>query len=565
MKTKLQQSKGGVLVAVVLFSALLAALAAGLLVESGSHHKMVFRQISMDQALSVAEGGMERAVAHLVADGAAPVVLNGVIGQGSYETLIRFSDEFDAASSATPPGTHTVGGSLKINPNSLANNEFFLIKPDGRVITRTDLNNDRARYASAPCVFYQGPAKFIHVKPGGSGSQSTLMVDGAAYAIANSSSYEFDATGLYTRVYNTARDASGKPSGDWMMDSLSGSLVGINGDGGSGDGSQALAMYSVVSKGMIGDLARVVYIDGLHQRSWAKYALWYNSDPVGLVFTAGEKFYGPVHGNTKFKFLGDPEFFDTCSSTRNSYDGSTNDCVFHKGFSLNAPSNSLLSINFTNLMNQAGMVLAGYTHIRLNTSNMVVKNTRAGWTNWTTNAFPANGLIYVKDATNNPTSTKKGNVYLSGTLDGRLTIASDYDILITNHVRYATHPTNSSTDALGLLAMRNVLIDQSCPNNIDVFAHIIASGKSTPTDSSDGSFWVTNYDKGSGRGELSVYGGIVQDKRGPVGTVNSSSGAQLTGFKKNYTYDTRFADNPPPFYPTLTNEYQWKAWREIGQ
>jgi len=216
-------------------------------------------------------------------------------------------------------------------------------------------------------------------------------------------------------------------------------------------------------------------------------------------------------------------------------------------------------------MNQAGMVLAGYTYIRLNTSNMVVKNTRAGWTNWTTNAFPANGLIYVKDATNNPTSTKKGNVYLSGTLDGRLTIASDYDILITNHVRYATHPTNSSTDALGLLAMRNVVIDQSCPNNLDVFAHIIASGKSTPTDSSDGCFWVTNYDNGSGRGELSVYGGIVQDKRGPVGTVNSSSGAQITGFKKNYTYDTRFADNPPPFYPTLTNEYQWKAWREIGQ
>jgi hypothetical protein len=47
-----------------------------------------------------------------------------------------------------------------------------------------------------------------------------------------------------------------------------------------------------------------------------------------------------------------------------------------------------------------------------------------------------------------------------------------------------------------------------------------------------------------------------------VGTFDPWSGQMVSGFAKNYTFDTRFENNPPPQYPTLTNEYIWTGWRD---
>jgi len=59
-----------------------------------------------------------------------------------------------------------------------------------------------------------------------------------------------------------------------------------------------------------------------------------------------------------------------------------------------------------------------------------------------------------------------------------------------------------------------------------------------------------------------VYGGIIQKKRGAVGTFNSGSGAIVTGYEKNYSYDPRLMDNPPPAFPT-TGQVEKVAWNEI--
>ncbi len=565
MRTQSSNKRAGILLTVIILAAILSFMVVGLLSESGSNLVLSQRQVNREQALFLAETGMERAVAYLIANWAIPIAITGSISNGYYETLIRFANE--AFTGTNQAGVHKINGEIKINPNSQTNNEFFLIKPGGKVITRLDLVNDRNRYAATPCVFYEGPAVFIHVKPGGAGSQSSFYVDGSLHSILNNKAHAFESTGIHVKVYNDACTA-GKPSGHWIIGDISSHGVSIDNDG-SASAAKGIETYAVVSKGAMAHSSRVVHIDGLHQRSWAKYALWYNSDTASLALKGGEKFNGPVHANTKFKFVDDPEFFDTCSSTASGYDGSIEHCNFHKGLTLNAHSNSLLSIDFTILQNNAGMTLEGRTHIRLGISNMAIINTRKGWTNWHTNTLPANGLLYIKNSNTSLSETRKGDVYISGSLGGRLTVASEYDIYITNHIRYVNPPTNAlpSNDALGLLAMRNVLVTKSCPSNLNIFAHIIASGKATPTDSSDGQFTVTNYDSTTigPRGDLNVYGGIVQDRRGPVGTFNSTSGKTLSGYTKKYTYDTRFADKPPPFYPTLTNEYTWKAWREVAQ
>jgi hypothetical protein len=51
---------------------------------------------------------------------------------------------------------------------------------------------------------------------------------------------------------------------------------------------------------------------------------------------------------------------------------------------------------------------------------------------------------------------------------------------------------------------------------------------------------------------------VIQKKRGPVGTLSGDTLA--TGYMKDYRYDARLADSPPPFYPT-TGQYDVKSWQ----
>ena len=538
---------GMVLIGVVLFAAIISVLAAGLMGESSSQMLLASRTVLNEQALYVAEAGAERAVAHIMNGGAIPGTLTGTVGNGKYTTVIMAS---------ITGSTHTIAGSLNINPNNSPDNEFLLVKPNGETITRDDLAGDTTSYASTPCIYYSGPALLIHVKPKGEGDQNTLLVDGVACALQNANTYDFRGVNMNVQVCNDSRNnGNGRANGRWYLENIAGADVemAVSDD----NASQSLASYSVLSVGAVPGARRLVIIEGLHQQSWAKYALWYNTAGE-LVITGGEKFYGLVHANCPFWFQNDPEFFEKCTSAASTFSGSTNNVTFHAGFEMGVPSNSMAAINFSRLLGDAGMVVTGLTCITFTNSNMRVTNARMGWTNQAM-AIPSNGLIYVK-STRSGHSIIPGDAKVAGVLDGRLTITADNDIYITNRIQYAVHPTNGSDDALGLLAGRDVVVASSCPANLDVHAHIMATGIGTAS-AGDGSFWVQNYNTRQPSGNLNVYGGIAQNDRGPVGTVYNN-GDLASGFKKNYVYDTRFANNPPPCYPTLTNEYEWSAWRE---
>ena len=59
-----------------------------------------------------------------------------------------------------------------------------------------------------------------------------------------------------------------------------------------------------------------------------------------------------------------------------------------------------------------------------------------------------------------------------------------------------------------------------------------------------------------------MIGGIIQNQRGPVGTFNIVSGSIVSGYEKDYVYDARLANNPPPAFPT-TGRVQTLAWKEL--
>ena len=158
--------------------------------------------------------------------------------------------------------------------------------------------------------------------------------------------------------------------------------------------------------------------------------------------------------------------------------------------------------------------------------------------------LPANGAIFVTGS----------DVLVSGTLSGQLSIGTNRSIVITDDILYHDDPrvNPESTDVLGLIAERDVIISKNAPYDIEVDASVMALGNS---------FTVEEWWQGPAKGILTVYGGIIQDFRGPVGTFDPTTSTKLSGYSKNYLYDNRLIVNPPPFYSS-TGDYVIISWQE---
>jgi Tfp pilus assembly protein PilX len=173
-----------------------------------------------------------------------------------------------------------------------------------------------------------------------------------------------------------------------------------------------------------------------------------------------------------------------------------------------------------------------------------------------------------------------GDIYVSGTYSSSLTLAAANDIVVTSSILNCTDdstctngvttgmtaPTGTAT--LGLVANEYVRIDHpasfgwnattctagTAPNpNVTIDAAILTLQHS---------FMVDNYECGqvitSSTGELTVHGAIAQEYRGAVGQSNNLG---LTGYLKNYNYDSRLATLLPPYMFDLEST-QWSPVRE---
>lgn len=184
----------------------------------------------------------------------------------------------------------------------------------------------------------------------------------------------------------------------------------------------------------------------------------------------------------------------------------------------------------------------------------------------TYNGVP-NGVIYCTGDITSLKGTITDSLVEGTTIVSRnaWTVATDIvggkNVKIKDDLVYKTKPdknrgwddvVNLKAGCLGVVA-RNIILDTS---NTDLTIHgvMLAGGRNT----SDGSFYNAEWDEAS-PGTLTLLGGIIQKARGPVGTFRTSTGEQATGFEKNYTYDTRMAVNPPPFFPT-TGNYDRLSW-----
>lgn len=159
---------------------------------------------------------------------------------------------------------------------------------------------------------------------------------------------------------------------------------------------------------------------------------------------------------------------------------------------------------------------------------------------------PANGIIFVKD-----------KVWIDGNIDGnRVTVLAfaepitgdTTDIILNNDLTYTNY---DGTDAIGLIAQRNITVGFYSEDNLQIDAALIAK---------EGRIGRNYYYPFCGsnyvRDTITINGSLATRNRYGFAYTDGS------GYKyRNLNYDNNLTFIPPPHFPT-TGEYTFISWKE---
>ncbi len=140
---------------------------------------------------------------------------------------------------------------------------------------------------------------------------------------------------------------------------------------------------------------------------------------------------------------------------------------------------------------------------------------------------PSNGAIY-----------SEKTVIVSGTVKGRVTVASYDNIVIANNISYVT----LGQDVLGLVAKNDVIIAQYTPNTMSWMASVLAQSGTWKTWSQDGSHNTMTF----------------------TGSSATNLGGSLTMFQTRiYGYAPELQYLSPPWFPNIGDAYTVTLFREV--
>jgi Tfp pilus assembly protein PilX len=368
-----------------------------------------------------------------------------------------------------------------------------------------------------------------------------------------------------------------------------------------------LTDYEITDPSLSGDNATACTF---HAWEWNSASSKYGPSSVSncdaVFWSDSAVLNGPVHSNDGLYVCGTPVFN---GDTDTYYNSATSNNVFHgkqfggAGAVLNPlscsnspsyarnndpaagsllpfpPANTSIRTQADGALGGTGCLYTGNTTItllssgKMNVTSPKTLVTNAGCGPGNGVNLPTNGVIYVQNVPSSGTnhsscsgSSCNGDVNVSGTLKGQLTIASQNDIAITGDVKYNTYPGGS--DVLGLVADNDVAVQHSSGSNVTDDITIDAAIMSL-----NHSFYVQNWASGGnsscsgshpcaipGVHSINLNGVITQEFRGPVGTFNSSTGNLNSGYNKNYSYDTRLKYLSPPYFLSPTQS----AWIRLS-
>jgi len=333
-----------------------------------------------------------------------------------------------------------------------------------------------------------------------------------------------------------------------------------------GNTSTYLKKYKLTSVGRVGDVARAIEIE-MQVTTFNRYAYLTGNEGGTIWFNTGDLLEGPIHSNDQISIVGSPVFMGKVTSTASSFNqGNPFTPDFQDGFQLGVPPVIFPTLqdivdNYWSMNNDPPSLVIDARFGRRSSIEFKPNGTLTynvwHWHhghkvydihNAVANVDDLNGIIYVK-----------GSTHIKGTLDGVVTVITTDNIYISDDIVYLDSdangvPNSGCDDMLGLISVDDVIVEDNSANANDVIidAAILTLGDS---------FTVQNYAWGPPRGELTIHGSLSQKVRGPVGTF---SWWGTTGYQKDYHYDPRFLDVPPPYYPS-TGQYHYTYWKEVTE
>ncbi len=133
------------------------------------------------------------------------------------------------------------------------------------------------------------------------------------------------------------------------------------------------------------------------------------------------------------------------------------------------------------------------------------------------------------------------NAYIQSNIvynDADKLFAADKDWLSSEVSTSMVKELRDSTcdDFLNIVANKNITLIHDVPDNIKLMASLYAF---------TGSFSYEDYDVGNPKGQLFLYGSMMQHVRGGVGTFDPDTYKAVSGFDKMYTFDWRILNGLP--------------------
>ena len=336
----------------------------------------------------------------------------------------------------------------------------------------------------------------------------------------------------------------------------------------------------ITSIGTYKDISDTVLVT-LQPSKFSKFAYYSVSEGGTIYWTTGDTVWGPIHTQDYLNVSGSPVFMGKTTSLLGlksengywKYSGygwhrtkvwvSTDTPQFVGGFE-SGVDKPLPSASVTDV--QADALSGGYNFTGHDTVYVTFKDDSISY-KYSYNSTPTtvlgsslapNGVIFATDATLRLQGTVSGRYTVGAssvtTTSGWHTITTGGNVYLDNDLVYKTNPqTNpNSTDMLGIVSERNVLITNNTANNSDI--NIDAS-----IFCQDGGFGAEDYSTRPPSGNINLLGGIQQNVRQAVGTFDSSG--ITTGFNKRYKYDDRLLYSSPPSYPN-TGSFEIVSWYE---
>ncbi len=286
--------------------------------------------------------------------------------------------------------------------------------------------------------------------------------------------------------------------------------------------------------------------------SFAKYAYFSDSEGANIWWTTRDTVWGPFHTNGQLRVADEPVFYGkvTIDGSLVKYSNNAHPKFyggFETGVHQDIPENGVSMV--ANAASGGGKVITNKSLVYLEFRGDSIRyryNANNPWTYVLASQFAPNGVIYIDNS----------EVHISGVVKGQYTIAvsgtgsNRGKIYLDNDIVYYSDPrvNPNSSDMLGIVAERDVVITDNQPNRSDIVIQAAIYAQR-------GSFTAQNYNTRPPSGFINLYGGITQYTRGPVGIFHQSQGQIyiVNGFSKRYRYDNRFMLASPPAFPGTGN------------